>query len=104
MNWETMALLAFGLCPGSALLGLLVGILTLRALGTQWPWEQARTLQPLNGNHRRAFRRDYKTIRVQAAHLIDRTYAEESKGWVYAGTKENAPGLYDVTFFREIEH
>lgn len=104
MNWEAMALLAFGLCPASTLIGLLIGILGMRALGVHWPWEDVPAAPTPPSNHRRAFRRDYKTIRVPAKHLIDRTYAEESKGWIYAGTGENAPGIYDVTFFREIEH
>ena len=100
--WELLALLAFGLCPASALIGLLVGILAMREMGVKWPWEreQANGLPP--NNHRRAFRRDYKTIRVQAKHMIDRVYAEESKGWIYAGVKESTVGVYDVTFFREV--
>ena len=100
--WQTLALLAFGLCPASALIGLLVGIMAMRALGVQWPWEREQAGGSPPNNHRRSFRRDYKVIRVQAKHMVDRTYAEESKGWVYAGVRENAPGLFDVTFFREI--
>lgn len=39
-DWQSLAILAFGLCPGSLLLGFLGAIWLIRQLGVRWPWEQ----------------------------------------------------------------
>ena len=44
MDWQSLAILAFGLCPSSLLLGLIAGVWLVRQLGVKWPWEQSATM------------------------------------------------------------
>jgi len=40
INWQSLAILATALCPGSLLLGFVGAVWLVRALGVHWPWEQ----------------------------------------------------------------
>lgn len=40
MDWQSLALLAFGLCPGSLLVGFIGAVILMRQFGVRWPWEQ----------------------------------------------------------------
>jgi len=52
MNWQLLAMFAFGLCPASLFIGAVGMILLLRAMGVRWPWEQPRELEQERGNGR----------------------------------------------------
>ena len=40
VDWQSLALLGLGLCPGSLFVGFLGAVILLRQFGVRWPWEQ----------------------------------------------------------------
>jgi len=84
--WQLAAMLAFGLCPASLVIGAVGIVVLLRVFGTRWPWEQrqerSNTARAPHGPHPG----DTFTIyRVPEDKVARRTAQMVHWGWQHVG-------------------
>jgi len=95
VDWQTLAILAMGLCPGSLLLGLLAGAWLMRQL-PKWIAECLQSRRPPRWV-------PYSQDRVAAEDGPAVTARELARGSVHVHTSAPTPGVLSIHFVRRVE-
>lgn len=103
MDWQSLAILAFGLCPGSLLVGFIGAVWLVRLLGVKWPWEQ---VAEMGGNPGPRFTPErprpgdtFTLYRVPMEFVGKRTSTMAAMGWRFLRQdRVEATNLFDLSF------
>ena len=105
---ELLAVLGFGLCPASLLLGIIGTLFAARQFGVRWPWENGNG-RKYNGDGRNDCPtcgppvRDVKIVAVAITRQLEVLLDQQRLGWHYAGSDhDKTPGMVYITFIRWI--
>ena len=104
MDWQSLAILAFGLCPASLFVGFIGAVILLRQLGVRWPWEQVAyeggnpgppRVEPSGPKPGDTF----KLYRVPMEIVGQRTAEMERMGWRFLRQdRADSTNLFDLQF------
>ena len=98
MDWQSLAILAFGLCPGSLLVGFIGAVWLVRQLGVKWPWEQSAKMDV-----REPQWVPYSQDRIAAEDGPAVTARELARGSVHVHTSAPTPGVLSIHFVRPVK-
>ena len=104
IDWQSLALLGLGLCPGTAILTAVVMLWAFRQLGGRWGWEQAAREGHNPGPPRvepsRPRAGDTFTLYRVPMEMVGRRTAEmERMGWRFLRQdRADSTNLFDLQF------
>lgn len=103
MDWQSLAILGFGLCPGSLLVGFIGAVILMRQFGVRWPWEQiandAQLRLPVAQPSRPRVGDTFTLYRVPTDRVGQRVAEMERMGWRFLRQdRTEGTQLFDLQF------